>query len=160
MIGVVQARSMLDVTSEAVGSTGHRPGILIADDMALVLTLLKVAMEARGFKTWCAVDGQDAFATYQEHHAEIALVLLDVQMPCLDGLKTLAAIRHQDPDIRACFMTGSLGTYSDEDLLDRGACCVFHKPFHPEQVADTLQFLARATNVGAASTPRRHAIAR
>ena len=37
----------------------RRPGILIADDMALILTLLKFELEARGFAVWLAVEPLD-----------------------------------------------------------------------------------------------------
>ena len=56
---------------------------------------------------WLAVDGDDALDLYQRHRAEIDLVLLDVQMPGLDGPRTLDALREFDPDVLACFMTGS-----------------------------------------------------
>jgi CheY-like chemotaxis protein len=124
----------------------RKPGILIADDMALILTLLKAEMEARGFNAWLAVDGDDAVDLYRRHRDEIDLVLLDVQMPGLDGPHTLEALRRLNPDVVACFMSGNAGTYTAEDLLDRGATCVFSKPFRPAEVADLVQ---RAASVAA-----------
>jgi CheY-like chemotaxis protein len=115
-----------------------RPGVLVADDMGLILTLLKFALEAHGFDVWLAVDGDDALDLYRRNRAEIDLVVLDVQMPGLDGPHTLSAIRRLAPDVLACFMTGDPGPYTRDDLLSCGAARVFDKPFEPAELARTL----------------------
>jgi CheY-like chemotaxis protein len=126
----------------------RKPGILIADDMALILTLLKFELESRGFAVWLAVDGDDALDLYRRHRDEIDLVLLDVQMPGLDGPHTLEALQHFNPEVVACFMSGYFGIYSEEELLDRGAARLFRKPFRPADVADFLQgVLSTGTHV-------------
>jgi CheY-like chemotaxis protein len=117
----------------------RNPGILIVDDMGLILTLLKLELEPRGFAVWLAVDGDDALDLYRRNRAEIDLVLLDVQMPGLDGPHTLTILQRIEPDVLACFMTGNSGSYTEEDLLDRGAACVFNKPFRAAEVAERLQ---------------------
>src|SRR5262245_47568164 len=83
----------------------RHPGILIADNLGLVLTLLKFELEPRGFKVWLAVDGEDALDLYRRHSTEIDVVLLDVHLSGLDGPDTLAALQRLSPDILACFMT-------------------------------------------------------
>jgi CheY-like chemotaxis protein len=130
----------------AAGSAERAPGILIADDMALILTMLKFELERRGLTVWLAVDGEDALDLYRSHHDEIDLVLLDVQMPGLDGPQTLEALRQLNPGVVACFMTGGGGTYSEDDLKQRGAAHVFRKPFRPVDVANILQRLPSVLN--------------
>src|SRR5262249_58605364 len=49
----------------------RNPGILIADDMGLILTLLKFELEACGFTVWLAVDGDDAVDLYRRNHEEM-----------------------------------------------------------------------------------------
>jgi len=115
--------------------------MLIVDDTAYILSLLKFELEPRGFNVWLAVDGQDALDLYRCHHAEIDAVLLDVEMPGLDGPHTLAELQAIDPGVLACFMTGGSGVYTEEDLLERGAVCVFEKPFRISEVVHFLQKL-------------------
>jgi CheY-like chemotaxis protein len=135
-------------------AVARNPGILIADDMGLILTLLKLELESRGFNAWLAVDGDDAIDLYRKYRDEIDLVLLDVQMPGLDGPHTLEALRRLNPDVVACFMSGDLGIYTEEELLARGAARVFRKPFRPVDVADFLQrVLSRGTAGTAAGAP-------
>jgi CheY-like chemotaxis protein len=133
---------------QAVGrrALARRHGILVADDMAFILTLLKFELESRGLAVWLAVDGDDAVDLYRRHRDEIDLVLLDVQMPGLDGPHTLEALQRLNPAVVACFMSGQIGIYTEEELLDRGAARVFSKPFRPADVADSLQeVLSRET---------------
>jgi CheY-like chemotaxis protein len=111
--------------------------------MALILTLLKFELESRGFKVWLAVDGDDALDLYHRHCDEIEFVLLDVQMPGLDGPNTFDALQRLNPDVVACFMLGDDGIYTDRELLDRGAALVFSKPIRPAEVADQLQRVGR-----------------
>jgi CheY-like chemotaxis protein len=130
-------------------ANGRNPGILVADGMASILTLLKMELESCGFATWLAVDGDDALELYQRHRGEIDVVLLDVQMPGLDGPRTLEALQRLNPFVSACFMSGDFGLYSENDLLNRGAACVFRKPFRPADIADFLQRLVSAQGVPA-----------
>jgi CheY-like chemotaxis protein len=123
-------------------ASARQPGILIADDMALILTLLKFELESRGLSVWLAWDGDDAIDLYRRHRNEIDLVLLDVQMPGLDGPQTLAALQELDPNVVACFMSGNLGTYTEAELLQRGAACTFNKPFKAAEVAQVLAEMA------------------
>jgi CheY-like chemotaxis protein len=116
----------------------RKPGILIVDDMGPILTLLKFELEPRGFAVWLAVDGDDALDLYLRNREKIDVVLLDVQMPGLDGPHTLAILQRLDPDVVSCFMTGYSGHYTEENLLKRGAACVFNKPFRAEEVAQRL----------------------
>jgi two-component system, OmpR family, response regulator len=122
-------------------AVARKPGILIADDMGLILTLLKFELEPRGFNVWLAVDSSDAIDLYRRHQDQIDLVLLDVQMPGLDGPHTLAHLQRIDRDVAACFMTGNLGIYTEDELLNRGAIRVFTKPFRLTEIAEFLQEL-------------------
>ena len=119
----------------------RKPGILVADDMALILTLLKFELESRGFDVWLAVDGDDALDLYGRHGSEIDLVLLDIEMPGLDGPHTLEALQRLKPDVVACFMTENLDKYTNEELLDQGPAWIFRKPFKPAEVAERLKLL-------------------
>jgi CheY-like chemotaxis protein len=119
-------------------------GILIASHMGLMLTLLKLELEPLGFNVWLAVDGDDALDLYRRHRTQIDLVLLEVQMPGMDGPHTLETLQRLNPHVVACFMTENPGIYTEEDLLERGAACVFNEPCQLAEVAHCLQLLVPA----------------
>jgi len=111
-------------------------GILVVDDEVPVRALLDTVLRQNGFSVWQAGGGQEALDQYRQNRENIGLVLLDVRMPDLDGVETLAALRGMNPSIQCCFMSGHSGDYSHEQLLELGAARVFAKPF---RLAELLQ---------------------
>src|SRR5947209_17801646 len=106
-----------------------RPEILVVDDEALIRAVLEQVLRQAGFAVRLAGDGAEAIDLYQRYHAEIGLVLLDVRMSGRDGPQTLSALKDLDPGVRCCFMSGSTGAYSVEELLALGAVGFVSKPF-------------------------------
>jgi CheY-like chemotaxis protein len=125
----------------------NRPEVLVVDDDPDVLRFLDLALRHYGFAVRQARGGEQAVEIYQRHRGSIALVLMDVQMPGLDGPQTFARLRALDPDMRCCFLSGDPGRYSPEELLDLGAVHVFRKPFiNLREHMAILQGLASSQN--------------
>jgi len=71
--------------------------ILIADDDAASLELLKDALAVPGYRILESSDGSDALSKVQSETPDI--VLLDIQMPGLDGFDVLRVIRGLQPPV-------------------------------------------------------------
>jgi CheY-like chemotaxis protein len=132
-------------TDLAYRPSPRQPGILVAGDMDLMLTLLKGQLQAHGFKVWLAVDGDDAIDLYKCYHAEIDLVVLNVLMPCLDGPQTLTHLQCFNPNVIACFIMENGGRYTEEELVERGAAMIFSKRFKPIDIAGLLKRMASSS---------------
>ena len=76
--------------------------ILIADDDLASRELLRDALETSGFRLLEASDGQEALNKIRTESPD--LVLLDIQMPSLDGFAVLRAARDLDPPSSARFI--------------------------------------------------------
>jgi CheY-like chemotaxis protein len=121
------------------------PQLLVVDDQPAIRRLFSHALLGDGFGVRLAADGREALEVYREHGWDIDLVLLDVTMPGeLDGLRTLAALREIDPDVRCCFMSGEFARYPVDVLLERGVLAVLLKPFDLAELMRTFRELARA----------------
>ncbi|MFO0877639.1 MAG: response regulator [Gemmataceae bacterium] len=125
-------------------SDGHHlaPGILIVDDEPFLLALLKTVLGREGFQVYACSSGRAAIDTFRRHSDDIRVVLLDVTMPGLDGVQTLAELRQLDPGVRACFMSGHSQRYTVEELLAQGAQRFYEKPFQIQALAEGLRTLA------------------
>src|SRR5262249_12979335 len=117
-------------------------GILVVDDEAPVRALLQAGLRQYGFTVWLAADGREALHVYRHNQDVIALVLLDVRMPGLDGPQTFHGLRQINTEVRCCFISGHTGDYSEESLLQLGALHVFGKPFRLPELAKILRGLA------------------
>src|SRR5262245_22583277 len=80
-------------------------GVLVVDDETAVLCALAARLRMDGFKVWLAGHGHQAIEIYRRHLQEIAVVLLDVLMPGIDGPHTLTALQKLCPSVCCCFMT-------------------------------------------------------
>jgi CheY-like chemotaxis protein len=121
-------------------------GILVVDDEACMRDILAIALRQQGFAVWPAGNGHEALDLYRRHGAAIDVVLMDVRMPGLDGPETLAALQQFDPDVRCCFMSGDLGTYSEVQLADLGAEAVIGKPFALATIGRRMWEIAQQDN--------------
>jgi CheY-like chemotaxis protein len=65
--------------------------VLVVDDNPVNLMVMSALLESRGLETFMAADGAEAVALANELHFD--LVLMDLQMPVLDGLGATSAIR-------------------------------------------------------------------
>lgn len=126
---------------------GHQPRltVFVVEDEDAIRRMLDVAFRRHGLDVLLASTGDDAVAIYREHRHAIAVVLLDVRMPDLDGPATLAALRVIDPEVRAGFVSGDTGTYTTDDLIRAGASFVIAKPFDVAGVVDALRRLVGST---------------
>ncbi len=79
------------VTRHTLREDKHRIRILLAEDNAVNQTLAVRLLEKRGYSVTVAPDGQAAVAAFQKGGFE--LVLMDIQMPGIDGFEATAAIR-------------------------------------------------------------------
>src|SRR5215216_951581 len=74
------------------------PRILVVDDEPDVVELLAEILSIGGFEPIPVLSGEAALAVYRAERPDA--VLLDLLMPTMDGLGTLAAIRRIDPEAR------------------------------------------------------------
>jgi signal transduction histidine kinase len=119
--------------AEAEASGPEAARILMVDDYPPNLLALEAVLEPLGHRLVRATSSDEAVARLQE--AEYAAVILDVQMPGVDGLATARRIR-ADPRIRhvpILFMTAQ--NYDDDraaTAYSLGAVDYIRKPFQPE----------------------------
>ena len=96
-----------------------------------------------------AANGIEAFAQLAQH--DIAVVILDINMPVMNGIQFLTRV-HDDP--RLCTIPVVIASTEGsetriEQLMECGATDYLRKPFHPEQLRDTLAPILGISEEGA-----------
>lgn len=115
------------------------PCVLVVEDENALRAVLSRELRKRGFDVYSAGSGAEAVEVYCRSPARIDVVLMDVNMPGMDGPDALDAIRAVDPFVRCCFMTADDRPGRRAALLARGALAVFGKPFaSPGELCDSL----------------------
>jgi DNA-binding response OmpR family regulator len=95
-----------------------------------------------GFEVLAAASGEEVMAICAAQPGRVALALIDVRLPGVDGPETLAALRAADPAVTCC-LTGGGVEDQEEGLLALGAVAVLAKPFDFATLADALRGLLK-----------------
>lgn len=133
--------------------------VLVADDSELTRRVLEVAVESRGHELLSAVDGSAAWAAFEVAHPP--MVILDWQMPELDGLEVCRRIR-SSPRARETFILMVTGRSEGDDVgsaLDAGADDYLFKPFTPSLIVARLAIAERRIALNAARWAAEEALA-
>jgi CheY-like chemotaxis protein len=85
---------------------GKQETILVAEDKDEVRHSIRSVLQASGYRVIEAADGKDAVEKFLEHKDNIALLLIDVIMPKMNGKEAYEEIRKIRPEIKAVFMSG------------------------------------------------------
>ena len=114
-----------------------KPTILIVEDEAPLLTLLRYNLEKQGFRVEEATDGQEALLRVAENKPD--LVLLDWMLPSLSGIEVCRATR----DLPVIMVTARTEDQDAVRALDIGADDYITKPFAVEALLARIRALLR-----------------
>jgi CheY-like chemotaxis protein len=112
--------------------------ILIADDEEACRELIRLALEPRGYEVIEAGDGEEALRRIAEEKP--ALVLLDIQLPKLDGHSVIEALR-KDPalaSVRVLAFSAHLTNDEAETAREAGFNGLVSKPVNIAELRDTV----------------------
>ncbi|MEA2652289.1 MAG: two-component system, OmpR family, phosphate regulon response regulator PhoB, partial [Chloroflexota bacterium] len=122
----------------------ERPLVLVADDDPAMRQFLRTALEREGFEAIGAVNGSEAIEQIRRH--DVAVVLMDVQMPVLDGLQALREIRadSRSRTLPVILVTASHGEADRIRGLESGADDLLAKPVAVRELVARVRAQLRA----------------
>jgi CheY-like chemotaxis protein len=113
--------------------------ILIAEDEDSVRTLARKILSGAGYTVLEARHGADALLVSREYQGPIHLLLTDVVMPELNGLRLAEQLVSERPETRVIFMSGYTRDEVDRKGLTEPAVALVHKPFTINELATTVR---------------------
>lgn len=118
--------------------------ILVVDDEQRMRKLIKDFLKAKGYSILEAEDGEKALEVFTENKNKIALILLDVMMPKLDGWSVLRQIR-QESKVPIMMLTAR-GEEQDELFgFELGVDEYISKPFSPKILVARVEAILKRT---------------
>jgi len=126
-------KRVIKVVEEAV----KKPVILIVDDRIEDRETLKDILAGKGYRTVLAKDGYEAVAFTRKGNFDV--ILLDIKMPGMDGVKALERIKELRPETGVIMMTAYSMEEFVEESLRKGAYTCLVKPIDVEKMLDAIQ---------------------
>ena len=114
------------------GATLNRENILIADDEEAIREVVSTLLESQGYACKTCPDGRVALESFRD--GSFDLVLSDIVMPEMNGLKLLAALRQEDPDVPVIMVTAMHDISIALEAIRAGAYDYILKPFEKDQL--------------------------
>jgi DNA-binding response OmpR family regulator len=111
--------------------------ILIVDDEPDILLMLRINLEAEGYETALAADGETALRRIADEDPDA--ILLDVMMPVMDGWSVLEALSSRTDAPRVIVLSAKTAGRDVRRALDLGAAEYLTKPFEPESLLATIE---------------------
>ncbi|MDQ6971576.1 MAG: sigma-54 dependent transcriptional regulator, partial [Mariprofundaceae bacterium] len=106
--------------------------ILIVDDEEAIRDALQGLLEDEEYQVDCAASGEEAVARFRKHPA--GCVLLDIWMPGIDGLETLARLKSMDADVPVIMMSGHATIDTAVRATRQGAFDFVEKPLSTDRM--------------------------
>ncbi len=126
----------------AEGASGPRRSILVVEDSLVVRELQRNILQAAGYEVETAVDGNDAMTHLMER--QVDCVVTDLEMPGMDGLNLISAIRRTDDlkDIPVVMVTSRNSEEDKRRGVEAGANAYVTKgTFDQQNLLDTIKRL-------------------
>lgn len=119
--------------------------ILVADDDKEIVELLSIYIKNEGYDVIKAYDGKEALSKIITN-PDIALLILDIMMPKMDGLEVVKELR-KDSQIPIIMLTAKTTDMDKIQGLITGADDYVTKPFNPLEIMARVKSLLRRTNM-------------
>ncbi|MDQ6980701.1 MAG: PAS domain S-box protein [Ghiorsea sp.] len=113
--------------------------VLLVDDDVLVRMTCAEMLQALGYETLQAEDGQYAVDMMQEHGDTIDLIIMDMVMPRMVGTAAASQIRQVYPDVPIIFATAYDQSISIKATKNFAHSMLMSKPFHPDTLQENIE---------------------
>ncbi|WP_286221120.1 Hpt domain-containing protein [Marinobacter apostichopi] len=136
-----QRLASLEKAREAARYEEQVTTVMVVDDSVTVRKVTSRLLERNGMEVVLAKDGLDAVAQLQDHKPDV--ILLDIEMPRMDGFEVASFVRHDDNlrETPICMITSRTGEKHRERAMAIGVNEYLGKPFQETELLETIKRL-------------------
>ncbi len=118
--------------------------VLLADDEELVRSSAARVLEHAGMEVILAQDGVDAVERFEESAERIELVIMDLDMPRMDGERAFSQIHAKRAEVPVLISSGYVGSEREMALRDAGVDGILSKPYDSRTLMQAVANVLRA----------------
>jgi diguanylate cyclase (GGDEF)-like protein len=111
--------------------------ILVVDDDTVILASLKEGLSLKGYHCQTAIDAAMALDLIDKQYFHT--VVIDINLPDMNGFALTEKVKKSNPDITVITMTGSIHEFSYEDAMQAGASDFIKKPFSVKELIARIE---------------------
>jgi len=113
--------------------------ILVVDDEELVRRMATITLEHLRYTILQAGNGQEAIEVFQRNASQIALVILDLSMPVMNGVECLRRLKSIKPDVPVLLSSGFSEAEAASRFQSAGAASFLQKPYTARHLAELVK---------------------
>jgi hypothetical protein len=118
----------------AIITPGSLGTVLLVEDEEGIREVTAMLLSHLNYSVICAACGADAIEKFRKYQGSINVLLTDVVMPGMNGIKLVQTLRGMDPELKVIIMSG----YPGEEGSEETGAPFLQKPFTTEKLAKTL----------------------
>lgn len=115
--------------------------VIIADDSRMIRTIIEKVTSSLGYETLHAGNGQEVLDHLDTEGGDVKLILLDWNMPVMDGFSALKKIKQNEKYKKIPILM--ISTEAEEEkvkqVMNEGAAGYVSKPFTPEELEEVIK---------------------
>lgn len=119
--------------------------ILVVDDEKNIRLTVTQCLQPQGYTVKTAINGQEALANLEEYDPQ--LMLLDLQMPGMNGIEVLKRAKELLPDLHVIMFSAHANVENAVDAMKLGAVDFIQKPFTPKEIRELVSKVLGRENV-------------
>jgi chemosensory pili system protein ChpA (sensor histidine kinase/response regulator) len=142
LVALIRAQTAPSVTNGGLAGVVDRPTcVMVVDDSVTVRKVTSRLLERQGMDVMVAKDGVEAMAMLQERRPDI--MLLDIEMPRMDGFEVARQIRHDErlAKLPIVMISSRTGSKHQERATELGVNRFLGKPFQENELLATIEEL-------------------
>ncbi len=117
--------------------------VLVAEDEQAIREFIVINLKRAGYETIEAADGLEALAKYEACSGDVAVALLDIMMPNMDGLEVCKRLREKSNSLGIMMLTAKTQEMDKVSGLLNGADDYVTKPFSPSELMARVDAIYR-----------------
>ena len=129
--------------NEAPRHSGDGETILFVEDEARQLNLMQNFLHSEGYRVIGAKDGAEAVELYLHHKDKIAVVVLDIGLPKLNGWEAFLKMRNEAPQVKVIFATGYISAEMESGISNGELSGLILKPYQLDDVLAKIGYAIR-----------------